>query len=86
MRVWRGWSGGSFEGDGVAECFELADVVAAAAVGVDAGGVEPGTEVGVTGFGVRQQVPDDNQDGAADSDVGLLGAAAAGDPPVALDW
>jgi hypothetical protein len=37
---WCGGSGGAFEDDGVAECFELADVVAPAAVGVDAGGVE----------------------------------------------
>jgi len=29
-------------------------------------------------------VPDDHEDGAADGDVGFLGAAAAGDPPVAL--
>jgi hypothetical protein len=32
----------AFEDDGVAERFELADVVTAAALGVDAGGVEPG--------------------------------------------
>ena len=38
--VGRCWSGGAFEDDGVAEGFELADVVTAAALGVDAGGVE----------------------------------------------
>ena len=32
--------GGGLEGDGVAERFDLADVVSFAAVGVDAGGVE----------------------------------------------
>jgi hypothetical protein len=37
----RGGLGGAFEDDGVAEGFELADVVAAAAFGVGAGGVEP---------------------------------------------
>ena len=37
-------SGGP-EGDGVAGGFELVDVVALAAFGVDAGGVEPGAEV-----------------------------------------
>ena len=29
-------------------------------------------------------MPDDDQDGPADGDDGLLGAAAAGDPPVAF--
>ena len=59
-------------------------MVALAAVGVDAGGVEVGAEVDEAGIGVGQQVPDDDQDGPADGDVGLGGAAAAGDPPVAL--
>ena len=35
-----GGSGGGLEGDGVAEGFELADVAALAAFGVDAGGIE----------------------------------------------
>ena len=51
---WRCWSGGGFDDDFVAECFELADVVAAAALGVDAAGVVPGAEVGVAGLGVGQ--------------------------------
>ena len=38
---WSGNSGGGLEGDGVAERFELADVVTLAAVRVDAAGVEP---------------------------------------------
>jgi len=76
-------SGGAFEDDGVAEGFELADVLAAKAVGVDAPGVEVRAEVGVAGVGVGEQVPDDDQDGAADGDVGFPGAAAAGDAPVA---
>jgi hypothetical protein len=49
---WCGGSGGAFEDDCVAECFELADVVAAAAVGVGAAGVEVWAEVGVAGVGV----------------------------------
>ena len=77
-------SGGGFEGDLVAEGFELADVVALLAVGVDAAVVEVGAEVVEAGFGVGQQVPDDDQDGAADGDDGLLLAAAAGDAPVAF--
>ena len=44
-------SGGAFEDDGVAEGFELADVLAAKAVGVDAPGVEVRAEVGVAGSG-----------------------------------
>src|SRR5438105_3016772 len=82
--VGRGWLGGGFEGDGVAEGFELADMVAPAALRVDAGGVEVRSEVVEARVGVGQQVPDDDQDGAADGDVGFGGAAAAGDPPVAL--
>jgi len=78
------WSGGGFEGDFVAEGFELADVVALGAVGVDAGVVEAGAEVVVAQVGVGQQVPDDDQDGPADRDDRLVGAASAGDTPVAL--
>ena len=39
------WSGGGFEGDAVAQCFELVDVVAFLAVVADAGVVEAGAEV-----------------------------------------
>jgi hypothetical protein len=77
-------SGGGFEGDHVAEGFELADVVALAALGVDPGVVEARAEVLVVDGGVGQQVPDDDQDGAADRDDGPLGAAASGDAPVAF--
>ena len=45
-------SGGAFEDDRVAEGFELADVLATEAVGVDAPGVEVRAEVGVAGVGV----------------------------------
>ena len=54
-------SGSAFEDDCVAEGFELADVFAAAAVGVCAPGVEVRAEVGVARFGVGEQVPDDHQ-------------------------
>jgi hypothetical protein len=50
-------SGGWFEGDLVAEGFELADVPAFALFRVDAGGVEVAAEVVVAGAGVGQQVP-----------------------------
>ena len=49
--VWARWSGRAFEDDFVSEGFELADVVAPAAFGVDAGVVEVAAEVGVTGVG-----------------------------------
>jgi hypothetical protein len=77
-----GWSGGGLEGDGVAEGFELADVVLLAAFGVDAFGIVAGSEVVEAGVGVREQVPGDDEDGSADGDNGALGAAAAGDAPV----
>src|SRR5215211_546149 len=75
------WSGGGLQGDRVAQRLQLADVVALAAVGVDAGVVEAGAQIVETSVRVGQQVPDDDQDGAADRDDGLLGAAAAGDAP-----
>ena len=78
------WSGRGFEGDLVAEGLELPDVVALLAVGADAGVVELGAEVVEAGVGVGQQVPDDDQDRAADRDDGLLLSPAAGDAPVAF--
>jgi len=65
------------QGDLVAEGLQLADVVAFAAFGVDAGVEEVRAQVVVAGVRVGQQVPDDDQDGAADGDDGALGAAAA---------
>src|SRR5512142_1812860 len=82
MVAW--WSGGLGEGDGVAEGFELADVVAGLAVVVDAAGVVAGAEVVVAGGGVGEQVPDDDHDGAGDGNQGLELAAALDDPPVAF--
>jgi hypothetical protein len=62
----------------------LVDVVAFLAVVADAGVVEAGAEVVEAGVGVGEQVPDDDQDRAADGDQGLLLAAAFGDTPVAF--
>ena len=45
LRGCSGGSGGRFEGDGVAEGFELADVVAFLGVGIGVGGVVVGAEV-----------------------------------------
>ena len=79
-----GRSGGGFEGDFVAEGFELADVCPLAAVRVDALVEEVAAEVGEAGGGVGEQVPDDDQDRTADCDDGFVLAPAAGDPPVPL--
>lgn len=49
-------SGRGFEGDLVAQGFELADVAALAAFGADAGVVEVAAEVVVAGAGVGEQV------------------------------
>ena len=54
-------------------------MVAEPAAGVEAGLVVAGAEVGEPGSGAGEQVPDDDQDGAADTDLGLGLAAAAGD-------
>jgi hypothetical protein len=62
----------------------LAEVIAHLAAVADVGVVEAGAEVVVLGVWVGERVPGDHQDGAADGDVGFAGAAAAGDPPVAL--
>src|SRR5256886_17464589 len=64
------WSGGGFEGDFVAEGFELVDVGSFPAFGVDALLEEARSEVGVAGLGVGEQMPDDDQDGAADGGDG----------------
>jgi len=68
--------GGGFEGDPVAHRGELGDVVAQLPFGVDALGVVVGSEVAEAGFGVCEQVPDDDQDGAGDRDQSLELAAA----------
>ncbi len=77
-------SGGLGDGDLEAEGLDLADVVTDLPVGVGPALVVAGAEVGVPGLGVLEQVPDDDQDGAGDGDLGFGLAAAAGDPPVAL--
>ena len=60
------------------------DVGALAVFGVDPAVEEVPAEVGVAGPGVWQEVPDDDQDGAADGENGFVRAAAAGDRPVVL--
>src|SRR5215831_4720385 len=72
------------QGDSEAECLDLPDVVAEFAVDIGAGLVVAVAEVGVPGGGVGEQVPDDDQDGAGDGDLGFGLAAAAGDPGVAF--
>ena len=67
----------------VAECFELADVVASFGVGVDVAVVVVGAELVEAGVGVGEQVPDDHQHGAADRDDGFLFASSAGEASVA---
>src|SRR5215217_3809613 len=66
--------GGGLKGDLVAERLELAEMVALGALGVDAGVVEAGAQVVEAGVGVGEEVPDDDQDGAADRHDGPLGA------------
>ena len=79
-----GWLGGRFEGDFVSEGFELMDVVAFFAFRAGSAVVEARAEVVEAGGGIGQQVPADDQDGAADRDDGLLLAAASGDTSVAF--
>jgi hypothetical protein len=64
--------------------FELADVVAFLAFWAGAVVVEVGAEVVEAGFGIGEQVPDDDQDGPADGDDCSFLAAAFGDAPVAF--
>jgi hypothetical protein len=88
QRTWAGasvsWSGGGGEGYGVAEGFELADVAAYLAVGVDGGDVVVGAEIVVARSAVGKKVPDDDQQGAGDGDQGLELAAAPDQSPVAF--
>ena len=72
------------KGDLVSEGFELANVAAGLADLVDPAFVPVGSEVGVAGLVVGEQVPDDDQDGPGDGGPGLGGAAAAGDPAIAF--
>ena len=67
----------------MAECFELADVVAFAAFGPDSVVVELRVEVVVSAGGVGEQVPDDDQNGPSDCDLGFLLADASDVAPVA---
>ena len=70
--------------DVVAEGFELAPGVAGLAAAVGMPGVPGGPRSRKRAAAVAQQVPDDDEDGAGDGDLGPGGAAAAGDAVVAL--
>src|SRR3954454_15150136 len=77
-------SGCGFEGDLVAEGLELLKVAALLAVGAGPVVVELGSEVVEPSLGIRQQVPHDDQDRAADHDDGLLSPTASGDASIAF--
>ncbi len=66
------FSGGGFDGDAVAEGFELSDVVAFLGGGVDVAVEVVGAEVDEPCLGIGQDVPDRYEERAADSDDGLL--------------
>jgi len=61
----------------------LCDVVADLSAGADSGVVEVGAEFAEAGIGVGQQVPDDDEDGAADGDDGFLLSSSSGEASVA---
>jgi hypothetical protein len=78
-------TGDWLEGDGLAgQAFQLADEVALAVPAVGACLVVAMAEVVITGVWVREQAPDDRQDGVADGDDRASFAAAPGDAVVAL--
>ena len=58
-------------------------MVAFAAFGPDSVVVELRAEVVVSAGGVGEQVPDDDQNGPSDCDLGFLLADASGEAPVA---
>jgi hypothetical protein len=70
--------GGRGEGDVEAEGLEAAEAVAGLAVAVGFSFVPVGAEVGEPGFGAGGQVPDDDEDGAADGALGPVAAEAPG--------
>ncbi len=68
----------------VAEDFELVDELAGSAFGVDSVGVVVDAEVGETGVGIVEEVPDDLEDATGDRDLSALFASTAGKTPVLL--
>jgi len=64
------------DGDLESEGVELAEVGADLTVAVGFAVVPVGAEVGEPGFGAGEQVPDDDQDGAADGAFGPVPAQA----------
>src|SRR5580704_6050741 len=67
---------GGGDGDVESEGVELAEVGADLAVAVGFAVVPVGAEVGEPGFGVGEQVPDDDEDGAGDGAFGPVPAEA----------
>ena len=78
-----GWISGWFESDAVAER-QLGEVVAKSAVDVDAASVVIAAEIMEAQMRIGQQIPDDDQDRAGDSDERFELAPALDDAPVAL--
>jgi hypothetical protein len=68
--------GGGGDGDVEAEGLELAEVGADLAVAAGLRVVPGGAEVGEPGFGVGEEVPDDDEDGAGDGALGPVAAEA----------
>jgi hypothetical protein len=68
--VLSGWGDGDVEAHGL----ELADVGADLAVAVGFAFVPVGAEVGESGFGVTEEVPDDDEYGAPDRALGPVPA------------
>src|SRR3954453_13702151 len=72
------------EGDSEAEGLELSNVLALLGLGVDVPREVVRAEVVEARVRLGEQVPDDDQHGAADRDDGLLLPATSRDPAVAL--
>jgi hypothetical protein len=77
--MWGGWDSNPRPRD-----YELADVFAFLAVGLDAAVVEAWAEVGELDGGIGEQVPGDGEHGSADGNDRLLFASSACLAPVAL--
>ena len=80
-RSWRS-GGDGFEGDVVAELFELSDDPVGFALGVLAAVVVVGAEVVVLEFGIGHEMPEHDGDAVGNGDGCSVLAAAAGDAPV----
>ena len=74
------WGSGGGDGDVAVwvEGAELVQEAAGPAAGAGLAGVPAGTEFGVAGLGIGQEVPDDDEDGASDGAPGPVAAKAPG--------